>query len=512
MTHRSPITVARLLSAALCTAAACCACAALVTPNSASSYVFSSPRYPAHIRGLVMGDPPAYRTVRSEDADWFAEAFLERLQLRQGTLPSPEEVLVPEFGNWPISATNRFSRWTTAVDAAGVTNIVVGYNLVTNSAPMLARAHAKSLDVYRLFPLEILGYDDLDNGRCDPSRYLDATAPTTATARVAYDWEHPPVLTNVYTAINFRSVTTNGHSSIVMPMTNGTVSVHDNNWTYSYLEPYTAPATNVRNAVILDYCHNKAGMFPGFTNDFTGAFYRDLAFQPESFARAYAALRGAVRLAEETTTTNHAPPVVSYTRTFDESIPFHREQWYTNSYSRAGAGYSVEGSAHYVYSWNASTQSYDKYQDIKVYASETPEYHSISPSRFPSELVTTGDTVRVSVYAAFAVVDFQYRRLIRTGGIPNQQWTAVDSIEKAVVVPVPGAALLTGLGDDALVGVQLNSRYLLDAAAAAAGVPAPPASVPGYNPPMGQSHFWAANCKSLAVIYQTHPTAKFNNW
>jgi hypothetical protein len=203
---------------------------------------------------------------------------------------------------------------------------------------------------------------------------------------------------------------------------------------------------------------------------------------------------------------------VSYTRTFDESIPFHREQWYTNSSSSAGAGYSVEGSALYVYSWNASTQSYDKYQDIEVYASETPEYHSISPSRFPSELVTTGDTVRVSVYAAFAVVDFQYRRLIRTGDIPNQQWTGVDFIEKAVVVPVPGAALLTDLGDDALVGVRLDSRHLLDAAAAATGVPAPPASAQTYNPPMGQSHFWSANCKSLAVIYQTHPTAKFNNW
>lgn len=512
MTHRSPITVSRLLSAALCTAAACCAYAALVTPNAASNYVFSSPRYPAHIRGLVMGDPPAYRTVRSEDADWFAEAFQERFRLRQGTLPSPEEVLVPEFGNWPISATNRFFRWTTAVDAAGVTNIVVGYNLVTNSAPMLARGYAKSLDVYRRFLLEILGYDDLDNRRCNPSGYLDATAPTTATARVAYDWGHPPVLTNVYTAISFRSVTTNGHSSIVMPMTNGTVSVHDNNWTYSYLEPYTAPATNVRNAVILDYCHNKAGMFPGFTNDFTGVFYRNLAFQPESFARAYAALRGAVRLAEETTTTNHAPPVVNYLRTLNESIPSHSEQWYTNSYTHAVAAYSVGGSACYVYSWNASTQSYDKYQDIEVYASETPEYHSISPSRFPSELVTTGHTVRVSVYAAFAVVDFLYRRAIRTGDIPGQRWTVVDSIEKAVVVPVPGAALLTDLGDDAIVGVRLDSRHLLDAAAAATEVPAPPANAQTYNPPMGQSHYWSANCKSLAVIYQTHPTAKFNNW
>ena len=136
--------IARTFGVAGLCAGICCVCLcasaatpATVTPATANGYHFSTPVYPAHIRGVVMGDPPAYLTPRREDLDWLAEAARERIALRGGRIPNPDTHLYPEFGMWDLSATNRVHAWATAVDAVGTTNVVVGYHLVTNTPSSL---------------------------------------------------------------------------------------------------------------------------------------------------------------------------------------------------------------------------------------------------------------------------------------------------------------------------------------------------------------------------------------
>lgn len=504
---------AAVLCARICSACLCArtAHAATVTPNAASNYVFTAPMLPAHIRGEVMGDPPAYRTVRSEDADWMLEAFEERFALRDGSLPCPGTVLVPEFGTWALSETNRFHSWSTAVSAAGVTNIVVGYNLVTNSASTRFPS-ASPGDRYSSFG-DLFWVIGLDNRHCSSSDYLDATAPTTTTARVAYDWGSPPVLTNVYDAVGYTNATTNAFSIIVLPMTNGTVSVHTNEWQFTYQDICAQPATNVRSAVCLDYCHAGVGMFPGYTNDIPNITSR-IAFRPGSFAKTYAALRGAVRLAEQASTTNRAPPVVSYDHDINIYYPDGHEYYMTNSTGHVGAEYSIEGRKDVAYEWNSSTHEYDPFEKSYVSEDRTPAYYALAPSRFPSALVTTGGAVRVTVDAAFAVARFEYTKSERVYATQTSAggWTNVVSVDKAVVVPVAGPTLLTGFRPDALVSVRLDAKALLAASASAAGVPAPPGNAEDYSPPLDEWHSWSVSCTELAIIYRLHPTSKFTDW
>ena len=110
--------------------------AATVPQDSAGKYFFSTP-YSTNLVGTVIGDPPAYRTLRREDIAWIREAACERAALAQGTWWGFEQArLEPEFGRWPLSESNRFARFTAAREWRGgilETNIVVGWSLVTNA-------------------------------------------------------------------------------------------------------------------------------------------------------------------------------------------------------------------------------------------------------------------------------------------------------------------------------------------------------------------------------------------
>lgn len=414
--------------------------AADVTPAAATNYYFSAPLYPSHIRGEVMGDPPAYRTVRSEDADWLFEAFQERFALRTGSLLS--------------------------------------------ALPVLSSS-ARDQEVYQAFSTVFIA-NVLDNSACAPRYYLDATAPTTGTARVAFDWNSPPALTNIYTATSYTNAITNAFSVISMPMTNGTVNVYTNQWQFTYPDLSSQTVTNVRSAACLDYCHAGDGMFPGYTNYIDNAVTPQIAFRPGSFARTYAALRGAVRLAEQAATTNLAPPVVTYSHVIYPGSQYESEYYTTNATARVGAEYSISG--------------LQDSNGTEVYERSTAAYYALAPSRFDSDLVTTGGVVRVTIDAAYAVCEFLYQ---------NASGTAID---KAIVVPVGDPELLTGYHPSALVRVALDARALVVACASAAGVSAPPASAPGYAPAMGENSYWSVSCSDLVIIYRTHPTSKFDAW
>ena len=112
--------------------------AASVFPAAATNYIFTTPYRPAHVRGTVMGSPPAYYIPRSEDLDWLNEAVWERLALSGSEFAAPynfgtNTVLRPEFGRWDLSETNRFYRWVTATDPlnrASGTSIPADYNSI----------------------------------------------------------------------------------------------------------------------------------------------------------------------------------------------------------------------------------------------------------------------------------------------------------------------------------------------------------------------------------------------
>lgn len=505
--HKALLAVVRLLFSA---ASARTAIAATVTPAAATNYIFTTPLRPAHIRGLVMGTPPAYYVPRGEDMDWLNEAVTERNALEYSYSAAPynfgtNTVLRPEFGKWDLSATNRFYRWVTATDAAGGTNVVIGYSLVTNTpsaagSPWQHYPAGWSAEVAGNFYNPISFYDYR-------WAYLDPEVALITSARA---FEVQPPYTNIYKVAYYSysdpNTITNGFSVIAMPMTNGTVSVHTNRWwTYKSVLRYHT-ITAVVDLASLDYCHLGDGPFPGYTNapPLPSSFYTF----PTALSNSYVALRGATRLADWTLSTYPT-----------NSSAFVEEDYYmgalsfyhasSNSYYRGR--YEIGGSNEKelmdydenhnpVYEWiyrTSETRSIPRYQVVTV------------PTRFHSDLVTTGGAQRVTVEAAFAIVDFSYTRDV----ISDDETSRVADISKSVVVPVFAPRnLVTEVGKPAYWESFVEPRELLEKAAAASGAPVPPQNAASFVPAQGTEVFWSADWTHFILIYRTHPTSKFADW
>lgn len=498
----------RLLSAALS------AGAASVTPSSASGYIFTTPLFPDSIRGEVMGDPPAYFDPRGEDIDWLFEAFMERHALINGMMWNPRTHTKPSFGEWPLAYTNNFYTWSTAVDAAGNTNIVVGYNLVTN-APRFSIGKQDVKLAYELFRDEFFWLNKLgyQTGQFNAYRnYYLGDAPLLVGPRVAHDYYDSLMFTNVNHSISTTLQTVTNVSYIVMPMTNGTSSVFTNRWTASVEHLVTNSVTNVVAATPLDYCHTDNGAFPGSQNDLTpgppyyGRLGGDLSIM-------YDALRAAVRLADETSTTNLVKYVSGSASSYEEddgTTTVHPWSAFTNLTQTAE--YSISGD-HTVwsYSWNEDSHAYDVYYRVYVTEDVTEAYEAIAPTRFKSDLVTTGGVVRVEIEAAFAFVEFEYTKHLQEGTAPNYTTVLDVDIDKLVIVPLESYSLdITH--KDALARIQIDAQDLSMKAAAASGAPEPPRSAKGYVPPKGEIHEWDMDCKGIVLIYRTHPSSKFTDW
>lgn len=462
--------------------------AAHVWPDSAAGYIFSTPLYPGKISGVVMGSPPEYFTPRSEDADWLSEAIAERMALRNGHLPDPNTVLYPEFGIWELSETNRFYRWETAVDADGVTNVVVGFHLVTNTPPIGNTSKYVGTDylslVSRIFYVISFG------------RFLDGDEPLSSTPRVAFDWTGASSLTNVTYSYLATNIVTNAFSTIEMPMTNGTVSVHTNAWNFTALEYVPIAVTSVVQASFVDYCHPGDKPFPAFTNFPERTLFSTPYAQPVVIGAMYETLNGLVRLHDSADTTNYSS-VISW-----DSI----DGYWTNSVE-SSALYRFSWSCQKSYSWNSETHTYD--ETLIDYASETrtPAYVAIAPTRFDSLLVTTGGAERVEIQAAFAVVEFEYRFERQTGDIPNLRFETLTNLHKAVIAPLASPVLDTS-ETVALARVSLDARSLCVAAATAVGVDTPPS--PGqYQTTPGDAARWETKCSKIVLIYKLNPSSKF---
>jgi hypothetical protein len=501
------LAVVRLLSAALSVGAAS------VTPSSAAGYIFTTPLFPGSIRGEVMGNPPAYYDVRCEDIDWLFEAYTERLSLIYGIMPYQQTHLDPSFGKWPLAATNNFFQWTTAVDAAGDKNVVVGYSLVTN-APQFSSiqdiysAYGQMADTFRR---DKLAYDIGNNSY--RQRYIDSDAELSGSARAAYDFSSPNYFTNVtFSVVLTNSLVTNA-TYILMPMTNGTTSVFTNRWTAEFEYVSTNAVTNVVEACPLDYCHVSEGQFPCCPGliELETALIRPR--RDGVTAQMYDALRSAVRLAEESAPTNVAPGIIKYHLFEYNEVGFSTNGTSTvvDTNEHYNAYYSLSGEHPKHYSWNTETREYEVFYDIDTYEQRTPAYQAIVPTRFSSDIVSTGGTERVEIEAAFAVVKFMYTLQHQEGGRTNLHLVTDSFIYKITVVPITFKKELDLSEPVARAFVTLNSISLCAESAAANSVNFPQ-NPSGYTSDYGVYEYWSADCTKVVIIYRTHPSSKFSSW
>ncbi len=501
------LAVVRLLSAALSVGAAS------VTSSSASDYIFTTPLFPDSIRGEVMGDPPAYFDPRGEDIDWLFEAFMERHALIDGRMWDPWTHTKPSFGEWPLSDTNNFYRWSTAVNASCATNIVVGYNLVTN-APRFSIGNQDVKLAYELFVEEFFWQNKLgfQTGQYNGYRnYYLGDAPLLVGPRVAHDYYDSPMFTNVNHSIRTTLQTVTNVNYVMMPMTNGTTSVFTNRWTATYYHLVTNSVTNVVASTPLDYCHTGNGAFPGFPNE--TAFYNGLRGRRDGdLSVMYDALRAAVRLADETSTTNLVKYVYGSASSYEDEDGTIIYPWSASTNLTQTAEYSISGDhTVWAYSWNEDSHAYDVYYRVYVTEDVTEAYEAIAPTRFKSDLVTTGGVVRVEIEAAFAFVEFEYTKHLEEGTAPNYTNVLDVAIDKLVIVPLESHSLdITH--KDALARVKIDAKAICQKASLECGAPNPPNSAAGYKPSKGEIHSWSVECKGIVLIYRTHPSSKFSSW
>lgn len=495
----------------------CMSCAALsagaasVTPSTAAGYIFSQPLYPWTIRGEVMGTPPAYLVIRSEDIDWIEEAVAERTALLSGSMPTPGTSLIPIFGTWPLSESNRFVKCSTAVDAEGVTNIVIGYTIVTNNAWNSEINTSNIRSAYQKLNSWLHGSSaiwNIDNYTSGP---LDGSAALQDAARVAFPVSaHNPAITNVYVLPNVESVPTNEFSVITLPTTNGVSGVFTNSWsTTIYRRGEGTVVTNVSPTYPTDYCHEGDGRFPGYVVGYDRMHTESVGFEPGAFECLYEALRGDVRLADSRSQTNILDYVYySRIKYADESGTTINTSTTTNTSSTLR--YSIGGSSSYSYVWNQEEGTYDLYYGFSVSMSQTLPGNAIVITRFKSDVVTTGGFHRVAIEAAFAWVEFTYMKNVDHAPPPHPDFTNEVYIANMVVVPLVSGATLDLDGPDALASVYLDMQGVANLAAAASGAPQPPGS--NYEPPDNEEHYWNAELKGIVLIYKITPSTKFNGW
>ena len=246
--------------------------AAVVPQKSQTDYYFSLPNATnsvtrTNLLGQVIGQPPAYRSLRREDVAWLREAACERAALANGSWWTANELgrrqARPVFGHFPLSQTNRFASYTVAREWRNgqlETNIVVGMVWVTNAFdvayPMSVQT-AEGRDLAK--PDNSPGIDvfgGLSFGSGEERYLLSSNGLLQGSQHVSNVW--PPSRTNIVTTVitnwggyswdeggNWVSHRSNCVDVVTMPMTNGTVSVRTNSWTVSLPWEVSSASTNV---------------------------------------------------------------------------------------------------------------------------------------------------------------------------------------------------------------------------------------------------------------------------
>lgn len=282
--------------------------AATVPQRSAEDYFFSRPNLPSNILGTVMGDPPAYHVPRSEDVAWLREAWAERVALAGGSpfgnswtgVLADVVVEVPEFGRWPMSETNRFTKWTTDTFLEGenvVTNVVAGYSVVTNKGGGVDTPTIRGVNPWSGLEAHLVANtNDAANG------YLSLSNGLYLSAAVARKLE-TVTYTNIFDRTVWFDAWTNGTNFVSMSMTNGTTSVFTNAWRVYAPTSAVQRITNVTMAAYLGIpAIFKDGAVHGLGRPLPPPLGGILA--TAGITNHYASLRLASRLAKETSATN----------------------------------------------------------------------------------------------------------------------------------------------------------------------------------------------------------------
>lgn len=283
--------------------------AATVPQDSADKYYFSRPNMQSNIVGVVMGDPPAYSLPRSEDIAWLREAWCERAALAQENPAWTGLVdvvtLEPKFGRWTIEHTNDFARYVTAAEPTGdgglSTNIVVGYETVTNKGSGLDSAHIVAVDPSSGVAALVVNTNNYFGGflSTNDHEYISS----------ARSEEYDPSTNEIFVVeISEKRVMVPAWSNLTeyvrMRMTNGTESVWTNSWAQFAPTQVVVIATNRRH--VAKYATGEWI----FTNKLARGY--DLAppgkirgiLDTAAITNQYAYLRGAYRLARSAVTTN----------------------------------------------------------------------------------------------------------------------------------------------------------------------------------------------------------------
>ena len=486
--------------------------AATVPQHSPKDYYFSRPNMPTNIAGRVMGMPPAYSVMRSEDVAWLYEAYCERAALlsRGWRGMTSNAVLRAEFGKWPLSETNRFARWTTAaeptVDGGLATNVIVGYNWTTNLGSGVDHA---AIEAFRFDRLDINGKIILANTLAQPDGWLSTDNGKLRTAAANVTELYSTMVTNVWT----RSVATNGWTNAVslikMTMTNGTESVFTNEWRAFAPGTRELATTNVRSRSLVDLVFN-GGVAACYTNEAPNFGLWRGTYRAAVVTNLYSWLEGMTRLGNDAIMTNRF-------RTL-------RYQWY-NDDTR-----TTTNSAGHMFYYTASRQAgrakgEPSWEDVIGYDYRPDQdVGSLSfSSGWGTNAVMAGGQNRMASARLWAVAFVEHNEHASASSHDDSGESWSTNRYFAAVVPVGTAGQIAAAPNYGMVATaSVNLRSLYEAALNAVGVPilsrgwAPSLRFPVPDPGEYSSSSSASvdvSCDfSFVVVVDFAPRASLPGW
>lgn len=302
------------------------------------------------------------------------------------------------------------------------------------------------------------------------------------------------IVTNILNRTTYTNGYTNAQSVITMPMEGGGRSAYTNSWrAYNKLFTVTNVVTNVvTNAFTsVDWCHGVDGVpFPVYSNLTYSSWWSDeLTYKSfpnvKVFAHAREELRGTARLADHGLMgTNATLDIVA--SEYDAGGHTYHEPSRTNHVT-----YPVGG----IYS-----------RDDTARGGYAKTYNADIPTRFTTELVTTGGAQRVSIEAAYANGLFTYSFFNTDATNVNNDVYVYTNCIVRLAEPT-----LDLSGTQAVCRVEVDSYGLCAACAEAAGVPAPPRDT-SYRAAPEYSESWSYSCWGFTIFYRITPSTKLPDW
>lgn len=316
-----------------------------VPQKSVSDYIFTTPLLTNDINGTVIDPYSPYGVIRSEDVDWFREAFQERICLMVGHISK---------------------------------KLGVGAQIIR-----------PNFDVFWNGPV-----------RNDVNGWLDPSVTLLRSPRLIDIGKLDESVTNIFEEAFMTNAVTNSFSIISMPMTNGTASVFTNKWSARVLSDsgMRKVTTNVVTKSLIDFCCEEVDVFPGYvktpdkpfgivsTSNGTTGLRSTYFFNPGVFTNASEALQGTKRLADE-----NKNPTNSVMLVFEQVVDGD-DGW---EYSRDEG--LVSQCIYYVYTIKDQATR-----------RRTQNYTAIIPTKFHDHIATTGNINRVSLEAVYALCSFEY--------------------------------------------------------------------------------------------------------